>query len=120
MVVDAVLTQAHVAQLCLRLRSLLENERPPPTVVCDVSAVVDPDAGTVDALARLQLTARRLGCEIRLRGASPRLRELLVLVGLGDVLPCCYADGSELGRQAEEREQVGRVEKGVDPGDAAV
>jgi ABC-type transporter Mla MlaB component len=57
-------------------------------VVCDVSQIVDPDFVTVDALARLALGVRRCGCHVRLRGASPKLRELLALAGLGEVLPC--------------------------------
>jgi ABC-type transporter Mla MlaB component len=56
--------------------------------VCDVSAV-QVDAVTVDALARLQLAARRHGCRIRLCGsASPELLALVELMGLTDVLPC--------------------------------
>jgi ABC-type transporter Mla MlaB component len=58
----------------------------PRTIVCDVGAVAEPDLGTIDTLARLQLTARREGCEIRLHDASNELRDLLVLVGLDDVL----------------------------------
>jgi ABC-type transporter Mla MlaB component len=54
--------------------------------LCDVREV-EPDAVTVDALARLQLGARRHGCQVRLRGASPELRELVDLMGLTDVLP---------------------------------
>jgi len=50
-------------------------------------AGVRADAGTVDALARLQLTASRHGCQFRLRGASSELRELVVFMGLRDVLP---------------------------------
>ena len=50
-------------------------------------AGVRADAGTVDALARLQLAARRHGCQVRLRGASSELRELVVFMGLRDVLP---------------------------------
>jgi ABC-type transporter Mla MlaB component len=53
---------------------------------CDVSGV-DPDAVTVDALARLQLAARRHGCQVRLRNASDELLQLLAFMGLGDVLP---------------------------------
>ncbi len=45
-----------------------------------------PDLSVVDELARWQLTARRLGCSIRLRGACVELLELLELVGLGDVV----------------------------------
>jgi len=50
---------------------------------CDVAAVEDPDMGTVDALARMALTARRLGRRVELRRARPELRELLELAGLG-------------------------------------
>ena len=48
---------------------------------------IDPDAVTVDALARLQLAARRHGCTVRLRHASQDLVELLTFMGLRDVLP---------------------------------
>lgn len=47
---------------------------------------VPPDAVTVDALARLQLAAGRHGCRVRLRQASPELRELVAFMGLRDVL----------------------------------
>jgi hypothetical protein len=42
---------------------------------------------TVDALARLQLAARRRGCQIRLRYASAELLDLVAFMGLADVLP---------------------------------
>jgi ABC-type transporter Mla MlaB component len=48
---------------------------------------VPPDAQTVDALARLQLAARRRGCRVRLLGASAELLDLVSLIGLGEVLP---------------------------------
>jgi len=48
---------------------------------------VPPDAAIVDALARLQLVARRRGCGVMLRDASRELRELVVFMGLSDVLP---------------------------------
>jgi ABC-type transporter Mla MlaB component len=57
--------------------------------ICDVSGVV-ADAVTVDALARLQLGAKRYGCEVRLCSASPELRDLLAFMGLRDVLLCDY------------------------------
>jgi hypothetical protein len=44
------------------------------------------DMGLIDRLARLQLTARRLGCRIRLEHVHPDLSALLVLSGLGDLL----------------------------------
>jgi ABC-type transporter Mla MlaB component len=53
---------------------------------CDVAGV-EPDAVTVDALARLQLAARRIGCQVRLRNASAELCELIAFMGLRDVLP---------------------------------
>jgi ABC-type transporter Mla MlaB component len=65
---------------------------------CDVSALTDPDVGTIGALARLQLAARQLGFELRLRHASSELRELLAFVGLSETLRV------ESGGQPEERE----------------
>jgi hypothetical protein len=46
-----------------------------------------PDAVTVNALARLQLAARRQGCQICLRDASDELLQLIAFMGLADVLP---------------------------------
>jgi hypothetical protein len=71
--------------------------RRPSTIVCDVGALA-PDVAALDALARLQLSARRLGYEIRLRDASADLQDLLDFVGLRDVLRV------EAGGQAEKRE----------------
>ena len=71
--------------LCDRVCAVL-RERGPGQVRCDVTGIA-PDAGTVDALARLQLAARRLGCQLRLRNASSELRELVAFMGLRDVLP---------------------------------
>jgi ABC-type transporter Mla MlaB component len=47
---------------------------------------VEPDAVCVDALARLQLGAKHHGCRVRLRDATPALRELVAFMGLADVL----------------------------------
>src|SRR5947207_2019475 len=55
-------------------------------VRCDVTGV-GTDAVTVDALARLQLVARRNGCRVVLCNASEDLRGLVALMGLTDVLP---------------------------------
>ena len=71
--------------LCDRVCSVL-SASPGSVVLCDVHGV-EPDAVTVDALCRLQLGARRHGCQVRLRGASPELRELVEFMGLADVLP---------------------------------
>ena len=54
--------------------------------LCDVTGVV-ADAVTVDALARLQLAARRNRCRIQLEQATEDLRALIAFMGLEDVLP---------------------------------
>jgi ABC-type transporter Mla MlaB component len=54
--------------------------------ICDVAGVA-ADAVTVDALARLQLAARRHRCRITLRHTSDELRALIAFMGLDDVLP---------------------------------
>jgi ABC-type transporter Mla MlaB component len=68
--------------------------------VCDVNDVVAPDAATVDALSRLQLTARRLGREVLVGRASSELRRLIELMGLTDVVQCPESD-LEARRQPE-------------------
>ena len=85
----------------------------------DVSGLADPDALTLEALARLQLTAHRLGASIRLHNPCAELVDLLALVGLSDVLPVIVESGVEPDGLVEEREQV-LVDEEVDPGDAAI
>ncbi len=70
--------------LCDRV-CLLLTESGGGDVLCNVDGVC-ADAVTVDALARLQLAARRHGCRIRLRHASHDLLELVAFMGLRDVL----------------------------------
>jgi hypothetical protein len=65
----------------------------------------------VDAIARLQLTAGRLGCRLRLRNASPELHDLLDLTGLRGIVPAGAASGALA--EAEEREQRLGVEERV-------
>jgi anti-anti-sigma regulatory factor len=79
-----------VAGLCAQLQIRLASTDA-DLVVCDLGALPDDaaDACTLDAIARLQLTARRVGRHLRLRGAPPRLEELLRLTGLCGVVPCC-------------------------------
>ncbi len=71
--------------LCDRVCALLHELDAGP-LRCDVHGV-GADAVVVDALARLQLAARRFGCRIHLDNAAPELRELVCLLGLEDVLP---------------------------------
>ena len=79
------IARAELPGLCGRVCALLETSAA-AVVVCDVGGV-DPDAVTVDALARLQLAAARHGCQIRLRRASSELLDLVAFMGLADVLP---------------------------------
>ena len=85
-------------------------------VLCDVGGLRDPDLGTVEALARLQLTARRLGRRMWFRGACGPLRDLLSLIGLEGVVPCSEPL-LEPTREAEEREPPLRVQEEADPAD---
>jgi ABC-type transporter Mla MlaB component len=84
-VVEGPIRRADLPGLCDRVCSLLEQSGA-GVALCDVRGV-DADAVTVDALARLQLAARRHGCLVRLRNASPELRELVEFLGLRYVLP---------------------------------
>jgi ABC-type transporter Mla MlaB component len=70
--------------LCDRVCGLLA-EAEAEVLACDVGGV-DPDAVTVEALARLQLAVRRRGCRVLLVQASDPLRELVDFMGLTDVL----------------------------------
>lgn len=103
--VGSPIGRADVPTLCAQLSALV-GACGATLVVCDVGALVDPDAVAVDALASLQLTAVRLGCVLRLRSASLELQELLTFMGLADVLLRL-----EVERQVEEREQRLRVQE---------
>jgi anti-anti-sigma regulatory factor len=109
--IGSAIDRADVPGLCAQLRTRVRaggSRR----IVCDVAALLDPDAVAVDALACLQLTALRLGCALRLRSASPQLLELLAFMGLADVLLRL-----EVGRQAEQWEQRLGVEEERELGD---
>ena len=82
---SAPIARADLQQLCECVCGLVERTGA-GVALCDVSRL-DPSAVTVEALARLQLAARRSGCEVRLRRPSNELRELVDFMGLADVLP---------------------------------
>jgi ABC-type transporter Mla MlaB component len=109
---------ADIPELWERVRTL-EDGCEAAHLVCDMRALVRPDAATVNALARLQLTARRFGRRISLRDARVELLELLVLMGLSDVVPCSPGLPLQPRWKAEEREQAGGVQEETDPGDLA-
>jgi ABC-type transporter Mla MlaB component len=78
------ITRDDVPGLCDRVCALLAGTGA-SVALCDVAGVA-ADAVTVDALARLQLAARRHRCLIRLQGASSGLINLVAFMGLQDVL----------------------------------
>ena len=77
--------RADLPGLCDRVCGLFARSTA-PVAFCDVESV-PADAVTVDALARLQLAAKRCGCTVRLRNASSELLELVAFMGLENVLP---------------------------------
>jgi hypothetical protein len=92
-------------------------------VACDVGALAEPDAITIDALARLQLTARRLGYRVELRSACEELEDLLTLTGLLGVLTVggpVVGSAVQARGEPELREQSRRIEEEADPGDPTV
>ena len=92
-------------------------------LVVDVRTLAEPDLRTLELLARLQLTARRLGATIRLSHACEWMRELLAWSGLDELLPLVVesevASGVDRDRLAEERKEL-LVDEEVDPRDPAV
>jgi hypothetical protein len=79
-----------------------------------VSNSAGRDLVLVDALARLQLEARRWGCAIRLLGAEDDVLGLVDLVGLKEVL--VGSSGREVAREAEGLEEL-EIEEVVVPDD---
>ncbi len=94
------LTRADIPGLCEQLLALFrdsdaDSDADSALVLCDVGAITDPDAVIIEALACLQLAARRHGRRIRLLRAGPQLGELLALTGLNEVLPLYHGTGPE-------------------------
>jgi hypothetical protein len=106
-------TRADVTAACERLHALACGGN--VEVACDVSELA-AELAAVEALARLSLVARRLGCPLKVRRASPELRDLVELCGLTDALGVVRRNG----RQPEQREQPVDVEERVDPDDPPV
>jgi hypothetical protein len=86
--VDAENDPVAIGRLSHLLRTMIERGGG-GQVRCDVGGLRVPDLRVVDELARLQLTARRLGSSICLLHARGKLVELLEFTGLLDVLPRC-------------------------------
>lgn len=86
MVDDGRICGADVARVTDQIRALLSHSAV-DMVICDAGAVRAVDLQTVDALARIQLAARRVGGEIQVCRAPPELRELLAVLGMAQVVP---------------------------------
>jgi ABC-type transporter Mla MlaB component len=114
MVLRDPITREGLEALCEGTRALLKGSDV-DLLVCDIGALTDPDAVAIDALARLQLTARRLGRRIRFRDACGEVQRLVGFMGLEDILSLGSVSGLELGRKTEEREQALGVEEEADP-----
>ena len=107
------MTRSDVPAICERVRILLE--RPNVTaIVCNLGPGLDVDIDVIEALARIRLTARRLGCRVQLEGVSSELHELVAFTGLTEAL------GLEPCGQTEEREERLGFEEESELGDAAV
>jgi ABC-type transporter Mla MlaB component len=110
--IGPTIDRADIPILCANLVALLDVTGA-TVVMCDVGRIVEPDAVTVEALARLQLTARRFGRYLTICRANHRLLDLMTFVGLSDVLSV------ESARQAEQRTEPVGVEERADPPDPA-
>ena len=101
-VIGPIVERADIPVLCANLVAFLDVTGA-RVVVCDVRRIVAPDAVTIEALARLQLTARRFGRYLTICGASQELLDLMTFIGLAGVL-------------AVERSVAPDVESGVESG----
>jgi ABC-type transporter Mla MlaB component len=88
LVMAGPIAHADVPILCDRIRVLLEGSDT-DLVICDMGLLAKPDAVTIEVLARLQLTAKRLGRQALVLDACGELQNLLALTGLSDVVPPC-------------------------------
>jgi hypothetical protein len=119
LVIERPIADGDVALLCARLRRLAGEDGGGGgrEFTCD-ARVLAPDAVSVNALMRLQYTARRLGCSLRVMHASPELALLLAFCGLAEVAR--LGSGLETQWEPEELEQPLRVQERVDGDDLPV
>ena len=84
-VVADALDDAGLERMCTRVRALLACPEV-EVVTCDLGAADVADLRTVDALARLQLLAHRVGRRVRVQAAGPQLHGLFELTGLTEAV----------------------------------
>ena len=127
-----------IRDLCARAD--VEIDHAPGALVFDARRVDEPDLSTVEAVARLALTARRRRREVRIERLPRGLVDLLDLCGLADLIAreqardrnrikrsATAADRARDGPggrtsveavgQSEQREEPLRVQEEGDPGD---
>ena len=97
------IARADVPAICGDVAALLEATGA-DVALCDVGGL-PADLVAIDALARIQLAARRKGRQVVLRHAADDLRDMLAFVGLAGALRI------EPGGQAEQRKQGVGVEE---------
>ncbi|WP_159001499.1 STAS domain-containing protein [Streptomyces sp. SBT349] len=107
-VIRGPVVRGDVPGICDRLAAFVRGSGASEVTV-DVGAVGGGDAVALEVVARMRLTAKRLGCRIRFVNMRSGLQGLLGWLGLGEV-----------GGQTEEREEPRRVQERVEPGDAAL
>lgn len=112
LVVGAVLAAEDAPELCAYSRHILVASGA-GLMVCDVGGLARCDLGTIDALSRLRLTARRLDRHFRVDDAPIDLRDLLDLCGMAGLIGL----GIQPRRKAKEWKHPGRVEEERDPSD---
>ncbi len=118
---NSSVARTDIPAVCERLRALLaQSDQETAPVICDVSRLLRADAVTGDALARLQLTARRHGRRVQLRQASAELQALLTLMGLSEIVPLEPVFSIEPQRQVEEREQLRGIQEECDSPDPSL
>lgn len=118
LVVDGPLEGVDPSAMCRSLRAALEQGAV-TRVVCQGDGLGDPDLGTVDLLARLQLVALRCGHQLRIVGASGELQGLVALTGLSEVLlPAGSGPGARW--EAGQRDEPRGVDDGDPPDDRGV
>ncbi|MDY7088657.1 MAG: STAS domain-containing protein [Actinomycetota bacterium] len=121
--VGAGVTRADIPCLCADLADLLRARDGPGDVLCDVTAAA-PTVVTVEALARLRMTAGRHGHRFVLAGAGAGLLGVFALMGLGGFFAALDESDGPLSREPfgepEQWEQPLGVEEVVDTGDPPV
>jgi len=55
-------------------------------IILNCASVPEPDAASIECIARLQLSAIQRGAGLSIENASPRLRELIEFCGLVEAL----------------------------------